>query len=48
MLKRLTDVFRRNQRHLIEIPNPVKKQTECRQQNTVVEKSPTEESKGEN
>jgi hypothetical protein len=37
MLKRLTDVFRRNQRHLIEIPNPVKKPTECRQQNTVVE-----------
>ena len=48
MLKRLTDVFRRNQRHLIEIPNPVKKATEFRQQNTVAEQSPTEESKGEN
>jgi hypothetical protein len=48
MLKSLTDVLRRNQRHLIEIPNPVKKPTECRQQNTVAEQSPTEESKGEN
>ena len=41
-------VYRRNQRHLIEITSPVKKPTECRQQNTVVEQSPTEESKGEN
>ena len=41
-------VYRRNQRHLIEIPSPVKKPTECRQQNTVVEQSPTEESKEEN
>ena len=24
-------VYRRNQRHLIEIPSPVKKPTECRQ-----------------
>jgi hypothetical protein len=30
---------------LIEIPSPVKRATECRQQNTVVEQSPTEESK---
>jgi hypothetical protein len=36
---------RRNQRHLIGIPSAVKKATECRQQNTVVEQSPTEESK---
>jgi hypothetical protein len=41
-------VYRRNQRHLIEIPIPVKKATECRQQNTVVEQSPTKESKEEN
>ena len=41
-------VHRRNQRHSIEIPNPVKKATECRQQNTVVEQSPTEESKEDN
>jgi hypothetical protein len=41
-------IYRRNQRHLIEIPSPVKKTTECRQQKTVVEQSPTEESKEEN
>jgi hypothetical protein len=41
-------VYRRNQRHSIEIPSPVKKATECRQQNTVVKQSPTEESKEEN
>jgi hypothetical protein len=41
-------VYRSNQRHLIDIPSPVKKATECHQQNTVVEQSPTEDSEEEN